>query len=141
MSVFPEPPELLERGCEPRDFSFRSLSQANGGQGEWLPVSFPSSPKMTMQSWHAFQVHKVPGLPLREEEQPSAASHERCSKATWECPLVTKFTATTQSLSFLSCSKTPSSLLLPELTLQWHQSISSIAPCWLTAGTGSPVSG
>lgn len=98
-------------------------------EGRWSGsdcVSFPSSRKMMTQSWHAFQVHKVPGLPLGEEQRPGAESNticcqsQLCSKATWECPLVTKFKAVTQSLSFLSCSKTPSSLLLLGLSLQWH---------------------
>lgn len=81
---------------------------------------------MMTQSWHASQVHKVLGLPLREEQRPGAESNticcqsQLCLKATWECPLVTKFKAMTQSLSFLSCSKTPSSLLLLGLSLQWH---------------------
>lgn len=33
------------------------------------------------QSWHAFQVHKVPGLPLGEEQWPGAESDTICCQS------------------------------------------------------------
>lgn len=84
----------------------------------------------------AFPSERSNGLGLNPT--PSAASHELRSKATWECPLVTKFKTMTQSLSFLSCSKTPPSLLLLGLSLQWHPECSEYSTMvatgcsWLT---------
>lgn len=60
---------------------------------------------------------RSPGL----DPTPSVAGHTRCLKATWECSPVTKFKAMTQSLSFLSCSKTRLGPLVSGPALQRHQ--------------------